>query len=61
MTDEPSTLPGWQRSSFTAAAITHDVYRRGAGPGVVVVHEVPGITPRVERSRTRWSTPASRW
>ena len=42
-------LPGWERSSFTAAGITHDAYRRGAGPGVVVVHEVPGITPQVER------------
>jgi dienelactone hydrolase len=49
MTEHASTLPGWDRSSFTAAAITHDVFRRGTGPGVVVVHEVPGITPRVAR------------
>lgn len=49
MTDQASSLSGWDRSSFTAAGITHDVLRRGAGPGVVVVHEVPGITPRVER------------
>ncbi len=44
-----SPLPGWERSSFTAAGITHDVYRRGVGPGVVVVHEAPGITPAVAR------------
>jgi dienelactone hydrolase len=44
-----NSLHDWERSSFTAAGITHDVYRRGAGPGVVVVHEVPGITPSVER------------
>jgi dienelactone hydrolase len=37
---------------FTTAAFTHDgqtrtVYRRGSGPGVVVMHEIPGITPPV--------------
>jgi hypothetical protein len=42
-------LEGWERSAFTAAGITHDVYRRGTGPGVVVVHEIPGITPAVLR------------
>lgn len=42
-------LDGWERSDFTAAGITHDVYRRGTGPGVVVIHEVPGITPLVAR------------
>jgi dienelactone hydrolase len=40
-------LAGWQRSSFTAAGLTRDVYRRGTGPGVIVVHEIPGITPKV--------------
>lgn len=40
-------LDGWERSSFSAAGITHDTYRRGAGPGVVVIHELPGITPTV--------------
>ena len=44
-----SVLDGWQKGSFTAAGITHDTYRRGSGPGVVVVHEVPGITPKVTR------------
>ncbi len=39
--------PGWQGSSFTSAGITHATYRKGAGPGVVVVHEIPGITPSV--------------
>ncbi|MGA1345976.1 MAG: dienelactone hydrolase family protein [Ilumatobacteraceae bacterium] len=42
-------LAGWERSSFTAAGITRDWYRRGSGPCVVVVHEVPGITPAVLR------------
>lgn len=40
-------LDGWVRGSFTAADISHETYRRGEGPAVVVVHEVPGITPRV--------------
>jgi dienelactone hydrolase len=40
-------LDGWERASFSAAGITHDTYRRGSGPGVVVIHELPGITPRV--------------
>jgi dienelactone hydrolase len=41
------TLEGWSKSSFTAAGFTRDVYRKGTGPGVVVVHEIPGITPKV--------------
>ena len=40
-------LAGWSRSEFSAAGLTRDVYRRGSGPGVVVVHEIPGITPKV--------------
>ena len=40
-------LAGWTKSEFTAAGFTRDVYRRGTGPGVVVVHEIPGITPKV--------------
>ena len=42
-------LAGWSKSTFTAAGFTRDVFRRGSGPGVVVVHEVPGITPKVAR------------
>ncbi len=40
-------LTGWDRASFSAAGFTHDTYRRGTGPGVVVIHEIPGITPTV--------------
>ncbi len=42
-----NVLNGWIKGSFTAAGITHDTYRKGSGPLVVVVHEVPGITPKV--------------
>jgi dienelactone hydrolase len=40
-------LAGWERSSFSAAGFTHDTFRKGNGPGVIVIHEVPGITPKV--------------
>ncbi len=42
-------LEGWEKGSFTAATLTRDTYRKGSGPVVVVVHEIPGITPAVER------------
>lgn len=48
-TPDHRTLDNWQRSTFSAGAMTHDVYRRGSGPGIIVVHEIPGITPAVER------------
>lgn len=44
---EHDDLPGWTRDEFTSAGITHDTYRKGSGPGVVVIHEIPGITPKV--------------
>lgn len=40
---------GWIKDSFTSVGITHDTYQRGSGPGVVIVHEIPGITPSVAR------------
>jgi hypothetical protein len=45
--DMSTSLQGWTRSAFTADGRTREVYRRGTGPGVIVVHEVPGITPKV--------------
>lgn len=41
--------PAWSESIFTHGGLTHPVYRRGTGPGVVVIHEIPGITPPVAR------------
>jgi dienelactone hydrolase len=40
-------LDGFERTSFSAEGQTHDVYRAGSGPAVIVIHEVPGITPLV--------------
>lgn len=45
----PAAPAGWECSTFASGGISHDVYRRGEGPGVVVVHEIPGITPTVLR------------
>jgi dienelactone hydrolase len=42
-------LARWERQSFTAAGLTRETYRRGSGPGVIVIHEIPGITPAVLR------------
>ncbi|MBB3605643.1 dienelactone hydrolase [Mycolicibacterium sp. BK556] len=38
-------LTGWIREPFSAAGFTHDVYRKGSGPGVVLIPEIPGIHP----------------
>jgi dienelactone hydrolase len=40
-------LDDWTRSEHTHGGTTHPTYRKGAGPGVVVIHEIPGITPDV--------------
>jgi len=37
----------YERGEFTHGGTTHDVYRRGSGPVVMVIAEVPGITPEV--------------
>jgi dienelactone hydrolase len=42
-------LDGFAMSPMTFDAKTRDVYRRGSGPGVIVMHEIPGITPEVAR------------
>lgn len=42
------SLDDWTRGSHTDAdATTHPTYRRGTGPGIVVIHELPGLTPSV--------------
>lgn len=42
-----ATLEGWTKSSFTGSGLTHDVYEKGSGPGVVLIPEMPGMTPEV--------------
>ncbi len=40
-------LDGFSHFEFEHAGKSRTVYTRGEGPGVVVMHEVPGITPEV--------------
>jgi dienelactone hydrolase len=41
-------LEGFEVTPFTSSGgSTRDVYRTGTGPAVIVIHEVPGITPPV--------------
>ena len=40
-------LATFEKYSFTDGGFTHDVYRKGAGPVVVVITEMPGISPMV--------------
>ncbi len=43
------SLHDFERSSFTAEGTTRTVHRLGTGPAVIVMSEVPGITPNVAR------------
>lgn len=40
-------LTSWRRGSFSGGGLTYDCYEKGSGPGVVVIPEIPGITPQV--------------
>lgn len=42
-------LEGFDQTTFSHDGRTRDVFRRGSGPGVVIMHEIPGITPEVAR------------
>jgi len=42
-----SSLESWTLGTHMADGITHPTYRKGSGPGVIVIHEIPGITPAV--------------
>jgi dienelactone hydrolase len=40
-------LSDFDRATFTDAGVTRTVFRRGTGPAVIVIPEMPGITPEV--------------
>jgi dienelactone hydrolase len=40
-------LDGYEREQFEHDGKVRDVYRKGSGPAVIVIAEMPGITPRV--------------
>src|SRR6478736_7272058 len=43
--DDP--LDDFTRGSFSHRGVAHDVFRSGEGPAVIVIAEIPGITPAV--------------
>jgi dienelactone hydrolase len=40
-------LATYARERFESDGFAHDVYRKGKGPAVIVITEMPGISPRV--------------
>jgi dienelactone hydrolase len=43
-----TALEGFRRDTFVASSKkSHDIYRVGSGPAVIVIHEIPGLTPLV--------------
>jgi dienelactone hydrolase len=46
-------LPGFTVDTFEHGSTTLPVYRRGSGPAVIVIHEVPGVTDKVAAFGTR--------
>lgn len=47
------SLEGFDDFEFSHHGATRRVYRRGTGPGVVIMHEIPGITPPVAQFAKR--------
>jgi dienelactone hydrolase len=48
-----AALKVYEKFAFTDGPWTRDVYRRGDGPAVVVIHEMPGLHPLVIRFADR--------
>lgn len=47
MTDHRAALSDFTETTFTHEGKTRAVFRKGTGPAVIVIHEIPGITPDV--------------
>ena len=45
--DSSDILGDFECDPFTARGVTRDVYRMGQGPAVLIISEMPGITPLV--------------
>lgn len=43
----PNPVDGFTLSTFTHDGVERPVYRAGTGPAVIVIHEIPGLTPEV--------------
>jgi dienelactone hydrolase len=49
----PDALARYDRSDFDDGKWTRPVYRKGSGPAVIVIHEMPGLHPLVVRFADR--------
>jgi dienelactone hydrolase len=49
----PDALKDYTRFEFPAGRWTRPVYRRGSGPAVIIIHEMPGLHPLVIRFADR--------
>jgi dienelactone hydrolase len=52
-TDYEAVLSHYRKLAFTDGPWTRPVYRRGSGPAVIVVHEIPGLHPLMVRFADR--------
>ena len=41
------SLDTWTQGTHTFEGTSHPIFRKGVGPGVIVIHEIPGMTPEV--------------
>ncbi len=48
-----AALAGYEKLDFTDGQWTRPVWRRGSGPAVIIIHEVPGLHPLVIRFADR--------
>jgi dienelactone hydrolase len=48
-TSVSNLLAGYERFAFTDGRWTRNVYRKGSGPAVIVMHEMPNLHPQVVR------------
>ena len=48
-----AALADYQKFEFTDGPWTRPVYRKGSGPAVIVIHEIPGLHPLVIRFADR--------
>jgi dienelactone hydrolase len=44
-----SLLDSWAQGEHSFDGVAHPTFRKGSGPGVVVIHEMPGMTPQMIR------------
>jgi len=53
MTSYQAALANYREFAFTSGPWTRPVFQRGAGPAVIIIHEIPGLHPLVLRFADR--------